>query len=377
MGSQHTDIYINPQAHSWHHDANTDRRIRHFHQRLPGFTPTPLIRVDSIAKELGLKYVFVKDESHRANLPAFKILGASWATYRAVTRAVGLSTDVSFEVLADAASEKVIKIFAATDGNHGRAVARMARILRIQADVFVPSNLEQATRDLIAGEGARVIVADGDYDYAVQQARINSEVPNGILIQDTAFEGYTEIAQWIVDGYSTMMIETEEQVREATGGTADFVIAPAGVGSFAQAVVSYWKSRPYPCSVMAVEPDSAACLKNSLTKGEPITIATENTIMAGLNCGTVSSIAWPILQKGVDISVSVSDREAHEGVAQFKALGIHAGPCGTASYAALKHIAEQHSKDVQSLNPDSTVVLFCTEGERGYEMLDRKKEGLL
>lgn len=169
--------------------------IMEFHQRLPGFAPTPLIRVDSLARELGVRHVFVKDESHRADVPAFKILGASWATCRSIARAVGCSTDVSFEVLSAAARVNGIKLFAATDGNHGRAIAGMAKILKIESDIFVPSNLDQATRDLISSEGARVALIDGDYDYTVQQTRIKSEVPNGLLIQDTAFEGYTEIAQ--------------------------------------------------------------------------------------------------------------------------------------------------------------------------------------
>jgi len=195
MGSHHTGIYVNPKARSWQYAPNFDSRIVGLHQRLPGFAPTPLISVDSVARELGVKHVFVKDESIRADLPAFKILGASWATYRSVARAVGSSIGVSLEDLSAIARKNDIKLFAATDGNHGRAVARMAKILGIESDIFVPSNLDQATQDLIASEGTRVVVIDGDYDYTVQQARIKSEVPNGILIQDTAFEGYTEIAQ--------------------------------------------------------------------------------------------------------------------------------------------------------------------------------------
>ncbi|KAL2004512.1 hypothetical protein VTN00DRAFT_3397 [Thermoascus crustaceus] len=290
MGPGRTGIYVNPKARSWHHDPDFDARIMEYNRRLPGFAPTPLIRVDSLAGELGVRHVFVKDESHRADLPAFRILGASWATCHSVARAV----------LRAAARENGIKLFAATDGNHGRAIARMAKILKIESDIFVPSNLDQATRDLISSEGAQVIVIGGDYDYTVKQARIKSEMPNGLLIQDTAFEGYTEIAQWTVDGYSTVMIETEEQVREATGSTVDFAVAPVGIGSFAQSVVSYWKSRPYPCAVLAVEPDAAPCLKTSLIDSVSITVTTDNMIMSGLNCETVSSIAWPILQKGVD-----------------------------------------------------------------------------
>ncbi|KAI9866641.1 MAG: hypothetical protein M1813_001193 [Trichoglossum hirsutum] len=367
MESHHKDIYINPNARSWRYAANIDSRIIGLHQRLPGFAPTPLVSMDSVARELGVKHVFVKDESSRAGLPAFKILGASWATYRAVARAVDRSLDVSLEDLSAAACKKGIKLFAATDGNHGRAVARMAKILGLESDIFVPLILEQATQDLIASEGARVVVADGDYDYTVQQARSRSEVPNGLLIQDTAFEGYTEIAQWTVDGYSTMMLETEQQVLNATGGTVDVAITPVGVGSLAQSVVSYWKGKPYPCTIVTVEPDSAACLKSSLTTGTPTPIPTTTTIMAGLNCGTVSPLAWPVLQNAVDASVSVSDTDADHAVERLRSLGVDAGPCGAAAYAALQLVVQQHRKAIGSLDSNSTVVLFCTEGPRQYK----------
>lgn len=163
------------------------------------------------------------------------------------------------------------------------------------------------------------------------------------------------------------MIEAEEQVLKATGSTVSFVVAPVGVGSFAQSVVSYWKSRSYPCTVLAVEPDSAACLKSSLINGVSTAVPTDDTIMSGLNCGTVSSIAWPILQKGVDASMSISDIEADEAVKQLQSLGINAGPCGAATYAALQLVARQYREAVGSLNSSSIVVLFCTEGRRDYK----------
>lgn len=193
--SPHKDIYINPAARFWQHSLNLDSRIIALHQSLPGFAPTPLISVESIAKEIGVKHVFVKQESSRAGLPAFKILGASWATYRSIARTVNRPIGVSLDDLGVAASNKGIKLFAATDGNHGRAVARMAKLLGLESDIFVPAILDRPTQDLITSEGARVVIIDGDYDYTVQQARFSSEVPGGLLIQDTAFEGYTEIAQ--------------------------------------------------------------------------------------------------------------------------------------------------------------------------------------
>lgn len=192
---QNKDTYTNSAALTWQHTLDPDPRILEFHRHIPGFTPTPLISVNSIAKEIGVKHVLIKQESSRAGLPAFKILGASWAIYRSVAQAVDSPINVSLDDLSLAASKRGIKLFAATDGNHGRAVARMAKLLGIKSDIFVPSIMDQYTKDFISNEGARVRVVNGSYDFTVQQALRGSEVPNGLFIQDTAFEGYTEIPQ--------------------------------------------------------------------------------------------------------------------------------------------------------------------------------------
>lgn len=168
------------------------------------------------------------------------------------------------------------------------------------------------------------------------------------------------------------MLETESQVLAATGSTVSFAVAPVGVGSFAQSVVTYWKSRRHPCAVLTVEPDSAACLKISLFNGEPTTVSTKNTIMAGLNCGTVSSIAWPLLKSGVDVAVSISDAMAAQAVHNLQSLGLDVGPCGAATYAALQFTAK-HCKNTGFLNENSVVVLFCTEGWKEYGISETLK----
>lgn len=193
--NQTRDIYVNPSARLWRYTSPIDCRIVDFHRRFPSFSVTPLVSLDSVAAELGVRHVFIKDESTRMNLPSFKILGASWATYRAILREVNLVVGTSLEDLSVAARKENIKLLAATDGNHGRAVARMAKLLGIKADIFVPTDLDQITRDLIASEGARVIVYQGDYDSTVRHAKVQAETAGGILIQDTAFKGYEEIPQ--------------------------------------------------------------------------------------------------------------------------------------------------------------------------------------
>lgn len=188
-------IYTNPAAHSWKYNAKVDPRIRQFHETLPSWSVTPLVSLDSVAKAIGVKHVFLKDESNRAGLPAFKILGASWATHRLVAEATHNEIGVSLDVLGEAARKQGIKLFAATDGNHGRATARLAKLMGIECDIFVPLYLDQHSKDLISGEGAQVFTIGKDYDTTLEEAVRNSKVPNGILVQDTAFEGYIEPAK--------------------------------------------------------------------------------------------------------------------------------------------------------------------------------------
>jgi diaminopropionate ammonia-lyase family len=187
-------IYTNPSAQYWvsKEEAPVDI-VGKFHQSLPGFTPTRLVSLDAMAKEIGVAGVYVKYEGNRWELPSFKILGASWATNRAIAKACGLPDNVGLDDLGAAARDHAIRLFAATDGNHGRAVAKMARTLGIAASIYVPKDMDQPTWDFITGEGAQMFVLDGDYDKAVITAAHESRITGGILIQDTGFEGYGEI----------------------------------------------------------------------------------------------------------------------------------------------------------------------------------------
>jgi threonine dehydratase len=163
-----------------------------------------------------------------------------------------------------------------------------------------------------------------------------------------------------------MMIEVDQQVSMAAETSTNLVVVPVGVGSLAQAVVSHYKSKSTRCSVLTVEPTSAACLKASLTAGKLEQIETEETIMTGMNCGTVSSIAWPLLSMGVDACTSVSDFSSYQAVQSLAKMGgIQAGPCGAAPLAALQQLTHQ-KRDFLDLDEGSTVVLLCTEGARRY-----------
>lgn len=169
--------------------------IKAFHEQLPGAQPTKLLALDSLAKELGVKCVYLKDERSRYGLPSFKILGASWGAYRALAREVGLPLDAGIEALKEALRSHPITIFTATDGNHGRAVARVVSILGIPAEVHVPAGIHASVVEKIEAEGAKVILSTEDYDKTVIIAHRAAQDAGGILVQDFAFDGYDEIPQ--------------------------------------------------------------------------------------------------------------------------------------------------------------------------------------
>ncbi len=185
-------IYFNPSARSWSCDESIDPAIAKFHNRLSSYAPTPLHSLPAVAKELGIAHVLLKDESHRIGLPAFKILGSSWGIYRTLATRLGFPLTVSIEELAAAAQKESLRLCTATDGNHGRSVARMAKILGIQSKIIVPLDMDQQTRDKISSEGAKVIVADGDYDLAVEHAGKEAQTSDDILVLDTGWPGYEE-----------------------------------------------------------------------------------------------------------------------------------------------------------------------------------------
>jgi len=182
---------------------------------------------------------------------------------------------------------------------------------------------------------------------------------------DVSWPGYEEIPQWVVQGYTTMLSETDAQIQDLALPPVTHVIASVGVGSWAQAVVQHYKSSfaTTAVKVVTVEPDTAASLKTSLEAGEITPISTGHTIMDGMNCGTVSYTAWPVLKDGVDTSVVVSDIEVHRDLLYLHEQDVRNGPCGAATLSALKKLVKE---GVLELGPESVVVLFSTEGIREY-----------
>lgn len=342
-----------------------------FHRWLPGYQRTPLVNLTRVAGALGLRSVYLKDESRRLTLPAFKILGASWAVYQYLIRETRTSPDDchsldDLRALADKVGHRCL--VTASDGNHGRAVARMASWIGWSAKIFMPAGTVPARVEAIESEGAKVIVADGTYDEAVLLAR-EAENDQSLLVQDTSWMGYETVPAWIVEGYSTLLWEVDEALKEEKWPQPDLVIVPVGVGALAGAVIRHYRREGIvsPPKILAVEPLGAECALESLTFDEIVTVPGHaDTIMAGLNCGTLASVVWPYIRDGLDGVVAMEDQWAREAVRTLASNQIIAGESGGASLGAL--IALLKSPDLfpirkaLNLNASSRVLTFATEG---------------
>ncbi|KAH8727842.1 tryptophan synthase beta subunit-like PLP-dependent enzyme [Phaeosphaeriaceae sp. PMI808] len=358
-------MYHNPNAASWSYSGSGHNpAVEPFHRSLPDYTVTPLTPLPDLAKELGLKHVLLKDESNRLGLSAFKILGASWAVFKALATKLNLPLTSTLDEVGSAAKRNGVRLVTCTEGNWGRAVSRMAKYLQITAIIFVPDFMDRATQQKIESEGADVVVVEGDYDYSIKCAREEAD-KNGLLVMDVSWEGYEVIPEWVVEGYFTMLIETDTQLQDMGIEGVTHVIASVGVGSWAQAVTMHYKSKSPSGTVITVEPVTAASLKTSLEAGKIVPIMTGHTIMNGMNCGTVSTTAWKVLKQGVDASVVVSDNEVHNDLRYLHGRHIRNGPCGAAPLSALRKLCQEKRGEL-GLDEKSVVVLFSTEGARDY-----------
>ncbi|WP_137845366.1 pyridoxal-phosphate dependent enzyme [Microbacterium sp. 2FI] len=353
-----TTVYRNPAAREWRTTPAPD--VLEFHRSLPGYVPTRLVPSPDLARELGVATVHVKEESSRLGLPAFKILGASYAISRALGARYGAPEAALpiADLRALIARHDAIELVAATDGNHGRAVARIARLLGLDSRIFVPSGITRASKEGIASEGAALIELDESYDDVVTRAAglARSAEQATMLIQDTSWDDYRQIPEWIVDGYSTLLLEADQQLRAVGVNRIDAVAVPVGVGSLAQAVVRHYRSTDSAPTVLSVEPEAAPALIASLHAGRPLVVPTRKTIMAGLNCGTVTDLGWPTLKAGIDAAVVVTDTAAARAVHDLESLGIDAGSCGAASLAGLRALIA-----TEPLPANAHVLLLSTE----------------
>jgi diaminopropionate ammonia-lyase len=368
IDSNSMDWYSNPKARNWISDAPA-KEVARFHKSLPNYAVTPLIELPSIATELGVGKVFIKDESARMNLAAFKILGAAWAVAQAITEGAN-PADID-EVKAAIDADNKPTLVAATDGNHGRALAHMAKRLGLECAIVIPDGVSDLAINNIAGEGAEITIIDGDYDEAVELAKeITSTLDTAIHIQDMSWPGYEQIPNWIIEGYTTLCVETDIQLSELGSGPADLVATPVGVGAFLHSVLAHYRSQPNQSPVvLSVEAIGASCVLQSLQNGRLTSVETVPTIMAGMNCGTPSSDSWLTHKSGVDAAVALTDDETRADLKVLADLGVDAGPCGAATLSGVrKALSTQQRRDELGITQDSVIVLFSTEGRAANPM---------
>ena len=314
-----------------------DPRVRAFHRSMPGYARSPVADAPGTAAQLGLARLVVKLETERFGLPAFKLLGASWAVCRALSARAGRDEPPATfgELRALAAQLGDLTLVAATDGNHGRAVAHMARLLGLRSRVLVPRHTARARIDAIAGEGAEVDVVDGSYDDAIAASAALAD-ERRLVISDHSWPGYEQVPAWVADGYQTIFDELAEQLDPI----APLVAIQIGVGALASAAV---RALAAPGRVIVgVEPVDGACALEAVRRGAVTPVpGPQQSIMAGLNCGTASPIALPAMAGGIAAFCAIDDRAAERAVRLLHGDGLDCGETGAAGVAGLLALRER------------------------------------
>jgi diaminopropionate ammonia-lyase len=358
-----------------------DSDMLEFHGSLPGYEPAPLVELPNLAFRRGLGAVFVKDESKRFGIQAFKALGASYAMYRYLKMKWHALYSAPFtpSTFRDPGALARLGSFtfcAATDGNHGRAVAWTARMIGQKAVIYMPADSVAARVESNRGVGAVVILVEGTFDDCVRRCAVDAAKNDWQAISDTAYPGYRDIPGWILLGYTTIFAELEGFLHQPLEPGIDAVILPAGVGGLAAAGAFYY-SRHYGAKrprLICVEPVSSDCFLESVRfgKGEPLpTRGQQTSIMAGLNCGVPSPLAWPIVRDAVHFFLAVSDSWAEQAMRRYShPLGVDprivSGESGSSGLAALLALTGSEKlaaiRPQLPLGPNSRVLLINTEG---------------
>lgn len=362
--------------------ADRVKEAVHFHAGFPEYEETPLHSMHALAKEFKVDKIWVKDESFRFGLNAFKGLGGSFAIGKYLADKLGKDIkDVSFDILrSDAVKAKLgqLTFVTATDGNHGRGVAWAAHQLGHRAVVYMPKGSAQARLENIKAQGAEAYITDLNYDdtvrFACQEAREN----NWAIIQDTAWDGYEDIPSWIMQGYTTIMDEALEQIGRLGEAQPTHIFLQAGVGSFAGSMLGALAARfGKSCPITTiVEPEQAACVFKSIqaADGKPHAVTGDlNTIMAGLACGEPSTVSWKILNNYAFCAVSCPDYVSALGM---RVLGNpldgdphivsgESGAAGLGLFSALRMKGNGTNALVEKLHLDenSRVLFISTEGD--------------
>ncbi|HCC37916.1 MAG TPA: diaminopropionate ammonia-lyase [Treponema sp.] len=355
-----------------------------FHRSFPQYAETPLVNLSCLSGYFGVKGIFVKDESFRFGLNAFKVLGASYAIGKYIAGQLGKDiADIDYDTLvSDETKQKLgdITFYTATDGNHGRGVAWAANKLRQKSVVLMPKGSSLARLQNIRAEGADASITELNYDDAVRRAgKMAAGDPHGVMVQDTAWGGYEEIPSWIMQGYGSMSCEVSAQLKAAGVERPTHIFVQAGVGSMAGSVAGYFANLfpDNPPVMTVVEASAADCLYISNLAGKLVGIKGNfQTIMAGLACGEGNTISWEILKNYAQFFVSAPDWVASRGMRVLavplkgdeKVISGESGAVTTGLLFTLLRDAEYGElREALGINADSVVLLFSTEGNTDPE----------
>ncbi len=359
----------------------TARLARHLHSQIPGYYITRLAALPNLATMLGVGGIYVKNEGERMELNSFKVMGGSFAIFKFLQDKLNLTDDqLSFDYLtSDEVKEKLgtITFASATDGNHGRGIAWASKMLGQECMIYVHSETSQARIDAIRAYGATVKIIPGNYDHAVRQCVVDAEKNGWEVISDTSWEGYTEVPTRIMQGYTTMLLESQKQFSSQGIEYPTHVFVQAGVGALAAAVIGFYSALcngVNPPKFIVVEPEKAACVFETAKYDDGKTHDIDgslSTIMAGLACGETSPIAWEILKENADVFMKVPDYVAARGM-RIMATPLKGDPMiisgesGAVTLGALYQLlalpGNEELKDYLKLDHTSNILFINTEG---------------
>jgi diaminopropionate ammonia-lyase len=330
----------------------------------PGYAATPLVRLDGLARRLGLAALWYKDEGGRFGLGSFKALGGAYAVRRVLER--------------QARPAREVTVTCATDGNHGRSVAWGARLAGCNCVIFIHATVSEGRAAAIRSYGAEVVRVPGNYDDAVRHAAAEAARHGWFVVSDTSYPGYREVPVDVMHGYGVMAAEILRQLP--AGEVPTHVFVQVGVGALAAAIcaklwLAWGPRRP---RFVAVEPARADCLLQSIAAGRPVAVHGDlETVMAGLACGEVSEAAWEILREGTDVALAIGDDWALEAVRTLANPRkgdpvVVAGETGGAGLAALLALQDRPElRALIELDATSRVLLLGSEGDTDPEIYRR------
>ena len=360
--------------------VSTARKARLFHRQIPGYKMTPLRALPNLADMLGVGGIYIKDEAQRLELNSFKVMGGSFAVYRFIQKKLNMEDkELTYEYLTSKECHNLlgdITFCSATDGNHGRGLAWAAQKLGHKCQIYVHSETSQARIEAIRSYGAVITIVDGNYDDAVRQAAEDAEKNGWEVISDTSWDGYTEIPTWIMQGYTSLLLECQEQFAGMGLQKPTHVFVQAGVGALAASVVGFYTALfpEDPPKFIIVEPNKAPCIYESIKAGDGQCHSVKgdlDTIMAGLACGDPSPIAFEILSNNADAFLSIPDYIAARGmrVLSCPITGdpfMISGESGAAPLGALYSVmTEKGAEELRNkleLNKNSRVFMINSEG---------------